>query len=100
MYGEDLPHNRDRMLMREFCLGEAKVKEPLSYDHVGIPTSVDEADVSGIKEKLAKARTTFNTATGLGICKNGLTMATCNVIFLVPSCSNCPLWVQDLAFEW
>ena len=81
VYGEDYPRDRGAAIMREFCLGEAKVKQRLSYDHIGIRTSVDEDEVSRIEERLAKARTTLNTATGLGIRKYGLTMATCNVIF-------------------
>ena len=32
-------------------------------------------------ERLSKARKTLNAATGLGIRKSGLTMATCNIIF-------------------
>ena len=74
--------------MREYKLGNATVKERVLYDHVGIRASTDELDVSGIAERLSKARKTLNAATGLGIRKSDLTMATCNIIFwslVVPS---------------
>ena len=67
--------------MKEFSLGDAKVLERLQYDHVGIRASVDINDITGIEERLAKARKTLNAATGLGIRRNGLTISTCNVIF-------------------
>ena len=96
VFGVDCPFNLDKVPMREFCLGEARVKERLNYDHVGIRTLVDEADVSGIKETLSKARTTFSATTGLGIRKNGLPMATCNIIFwslVIPiALYGCEIW--------
>ena len=67
--------------MREFSLSDAKLVELFIYDHVGIRTSVDAHDVFGIGKRLSKARKTLNAATGLGIRRNGLTIATCNIIF-------------------
>ena len=68
-------------LIQRINLGEAKVLERLRYDHVGIRKSTNLNDVSGISERIAKARKTLNAATGLGIRRNGLTIATCNIIF-------------------
>ena len=68
--------------LKEFCLVAAKVKERLNYDHVGIRI-------------ISKARKTLN-ATGLGIWRNGLTIATCNIIFrllVVPTALyGCGIW--------
>ena len=47
---------------------------------MGIQTSVDLNDISGIEERISKAQKTLNAATGLGIRRNGLTIATCNII--------------------
>ena len=89
-------NNRGKDQMREFQLGDAKVKECLKYDHVGVKTSVFVDDVSGVEERVSKARTTFNAATGLGIRKNGLTIYTCNIIFwslAVPTALyGCEVW--------
>ena len=79
-----------------FRLGGEKVGERTNYDHVGIRASTQVDDVSGIAERISKGRDTFNAATGLGIRKSGLSMATCNVIFwnlVVPSAMyGCELW--------
>ena len=96
VFDEDTVNNRSKYQMREFKLGNLKVKERLNYDHVGIWTSVLLDDVSGVAERVAKARTTFNAATGLGIRRNGLTIATCNIIFwslAVPTALyGCEVW--------
>ena len=96
IFGDDTPHNRNADQMREFKLGDARVRERLNYDHVGIRTSVMQDDVSGVAERIAKARTTFNAATGLGIRRNGLTIYTCNIIFwslAVPTALyGCEIW--------
>ena len=88
IYGEDDLNIPGNMYMRHYRLGTAEVKESNFYDHVGIRPSVDQFDISGIEDRLEKARKTLNASTGLGIRKSGLTMATCNIIFwsmVVPS---------------
>ena len=96
VFGDDNNNNRGKDQMREFQLGDAIVKERLKYDHVGVRTSVIVDDFSGVEERVAKARTTFNAATGLGIRKNGLTIYTCNIIFwslAVPTALyGCEVW--------
>ena len=62
-------------------IGPAKVIERDNYDNVGIRAIDPDDDVSGIEERISKARHTFNAVAGVGIRSNGLTMATCNVIY-------------------
>ena len=81
VYGEDRNEHKHNVQHRAFRLGPAKVSERESYDHVGIRAIISDDDVSGIEERLSKARRTFNAVSGIGIRSNGLTMATCNVIF-------------------
>ena len=96
IFDNDTPLNRNADQMREFKLGDAIVKERLNYDHVGVRTSVLLDDVSGVAERVAKARSTLNAATGLGIRRNGLTIYTCNIIFwslAVPTATyGCEVW--------
>ena len=81
VYGEDRKEHKHNVQHRAFRLGPAKVSERENYDHVGIRAIISDDDVSGIEERLSKARRTFNAVSGIGIRSNGLTMATCNVIF-------------------
>ena len=72
----------------EFRLGPDRVLEKVNYDHVGIRAKIFEDDVSRVEERLSKARRTLNMISGVGVRKNGLTMATCNVMFwtiIIPS---------------
>ena len=93
--GDPLPI-RQNAPMREFNLGDAKVFERLKYDHVGIRTSTNPNDTSGIAERISKARKTLNAATGLGSRECGLTIGTCNIIFwslVVPTALyGCEIW--------
>ena len=81
---------------RVFRLGQAKVHEKESYN-VGVISTIPCSKTSPIDDRLAKGRKTLNAATGLGIKRNGLNMATCNLIFwnvVVPTTLyGCELWV-------
>ena len=81
VYGESSAEHKRNRQNRAFRLGPAKVDERENYDHVGIHAIIDSADISGIEERLSKARRTFNAVAGVGIRSNGLTMGTCSVIF-------------------
>ena len=52
--------------------------------------------LQSIEERLSKARKTLNAATGFGIRKNGLTIATCDIIFwslvLPTALYGCKVW--------
>ena len=80
---------------RVFKLCQARVKA--SYNHVGVKVCLLSDDDSRVMEKIGKGRRTLNAASGLGIQKNGLNMATCNRIFwsvVVPTLLfGCELWV-------
>ena len=57
------------------------MREKLAYDHVGVTACLYENDADGVESRIAKARRAFNAITGLGIRRNGLSIATCNTIF-------------------
>ena len=52
-----------------------------------------------VEDKVSKGRKTINASTGLGICKSGLNMATCNAIFwqvVVPTVTfGSEVWVNS-----
>ena len=66
---------------RIFKLGNERVKERQSYDHVGVKACLYKANNSRVEEKIIKARRAFNACAGIGIRKSGLTMLTCNIIY-------------------
>ena len=80
-------------------LGPARVKETAEYDHVGVKASIYSDSTSGIEERIGKARRALNAISGLGIRKNGITIATCNIIFwtiIIPiAIFGCELWLLD-----
>ena len=81
VYGEGPRENERNSRERVFRLGQARVRERTEYDHVGVKAHIFPGCVTGIKERIAKARKSLNAVSGLGIRKCGLNMATCNVIF-------------------
>ena len=111
VYGESqLEHNRN-IGNREFYLGPARVDEKINYDHVGIRSELFSCDASGIEERLSKARRTLNTISGIGVRKNGLSMATCHIMFwtiIVPAALyRSEIWILNdksialiEAFQW
>ena len=75
VYGEDVYESR------LFLLGPKRIKERSEYDHVGIKACIFPYDDCVIENRLKKTRRAFHASMGLGIRKNGLTVATCSVIF-------------------
>ena len=49
--------------------------------YVGVKISIFNDDVSGVEERLAKARRALNAISGLGIRKCGLSIAACSILF-------------------
>ena len=84
---------------RSFRLGSKKVKEKEAYEHVGIVSTIPCSDKSPIDIRLSKGCKTLNAATGLGIKRNGLNMAVCNLIFwsvvFPTTVFGCEVWVLD-----
>ena len=81
VYGEERAESIQNVSLRSFRLGPDKVSERTHYDHVGIRESIFEDDVSGLEERVSKARRTLNAISGLGVRRCGLTIRTCNTIF-------------------
>ena len=95
VYGEESGERKFGSKYRSYRLGSDRVQEKLQYDHVGIKAYVLN-DNSRIEKKQAKGRRALNATTGLGIRKNGLVVATCNLIFwtiVIPIITfGCELW--------
>ena len=58
-------------------LGGDRVRERVSYEHVGVTACLYDEDALGIVGRLSKARRALNAISGLGIRKNGLSIHTC-----------------------
>ena len=99
VFGETPRTNKHNAEMRHFRLGGDRVKERLSYDHVGVTACLYDDDASGIVGRISKARRAFNAISGLGIRRNGLSMYTCCMIFwsiIVPiALFGCEMWVLN-----
>ena len=97
VYGEDKNEGIVNSINRNFMLGNKRIKERKDYDHVGVKACILPYDDCIIEGRLKKARRAFNASMGLGIRKNGLTVATCNIIFwmvIIPILTyGCELWV-------
>ena len=81
VYGENKKSNLSNAKFRTFKLGNDKVPEKQTYDHVGFKARIYSDDDSRVNEKITKARRALNACAGVGIRKNGLTMITCNIIY-------------------
>ena len=92
VYGESKSNYHINSKARTFKLGNEKVPEKVTYDHVGVKASIFANDESRINEKLSKGRCTLNAITGLGIRKRGLSMKVCN-FFLDYSHSHSHFWL-------
>ena len=96
VFGENRRTHERNAPNRIFKLGPARVKEVTEYDHVGVKTSIFHECLTGIEERVGKARRALNAITGLGIRRNGINIATCNCMFwtiIVPIATyGCELW--------
>ena len=81
VYGEDKRMHDRNSVYRIFNLGGKRIPEKEHYDHVGIKACIYENDSTLVNEKVSKGRKTLNAATGIGVRRNGLCMAICNLIF-------------------
>ena len=99
VFGESKRENARNRPGRSFMLGTEKVPEKAAYEHVGVKLSIFKDDVSGVEERLAKARRALNAISGLGIRKNGLTIASCSILFwtiIVPIATfGSELWILN-----
>ena len=81
IYGEDKRTHDHNAQFRMFSLGGKKIPEKEHYDHVGVKACIYENNNVLVEEKIAKGKKTLNASTGLGVRRNGLSMAVCNLIF-------------------
>ena len=83
VYGETPAYGKYNAVRHVFKLGLDRVNERSSYAHVGVSACLFEDDMTGIQGRLAKARRALNAISGMGIRRNGLSVATCCLIFWV-----------------
>ena len=83
VYGETPACGKYNAVRRVFKLGPDRVNERSNYDLMGVTACLFENDMTGIEGRLAKARRALNAISGMGIRRNGLTVATCCLIFWV-----------------
>ena len=99
VFGETKRTNSFNSNLRRFKLGSKRVKERTTYDHVGVACCLYEEDMTGIENRLAKARRTLNAVSGMGIRVNGLTVSTCCIRFwavVVPiALFGAELWIHN-----
>ena len=81
VYGEGKAKNSLNAQKRVFKLGPDVVKERVNYDHVGVRSTLYDDDVSGLSERISKARRAFYSITGIGIRRKSLNMSACSIIF-------------------
>ena len=81
VYGEGRAENARNSKYRQFSLGRERVKERVSYDHVGVRACIEHDNEDRVKDKISSGRRALNAASSLGIRKKGLNMASCNLIF-------------------
>ena len=97
VYGECKSEYQTNSKARSFKLGQEKVPEKATYDHVGVKASIFDDNESRVCEKISKGRRTLNAITGLGIRKRGHSMKVCNIIFwgiVIPIVTfGCKAWV-------
>ena len=63
VYGESKSNYHINSKARIFKLGNEKVPEKVTYDHVGVKASIFADDESRINEKLSMGRCTLNAIT-------------------------------------
>ena len=99
VFGESKFENRRNRLERSFKLGAESVPEKVDYEHVGVKLSIFDNDATGVEERLSKARRALNAASGIGIRKNGLNIASCSILFwsiIVPIATfGSELWILN-----
>ena len=81
VFGESINENIKNAGYRNFRLGDKKVKEKVTYDHVGVKSCIGGSYQVRTREKVKKGRKVLNAAAGLGFKKGGLTMMASNLIF-------------------
>ena len=97
VYGESKSDFKKGSKFREFAICREKVKETVTYDHVGIKNCLFHDYKPRTEERLSKGRRAFNAITNIGIKKKGITMKVCSTLFwtiIAPIVTyGCEIWV-------
>ena len=81
VFGETPNVRLETRLNRVFLLGQTKVDEVDSCDHVGITLDIDQNSKKRTNERISKACRAFNALTGLGIRRGGVTPMVCSLLY-------------------
>ena len=81
VYGKSTYETKKYQNERHHRIGNNKVHERESYDHVGVKSCINGAFSVRTIEKIKKERRAFYSVIGIGIKSRGLNMTTCNLIF-------------------
>ena len=71
-----------------YMLGNERVKETSSYEHLGLISYNSPNHSERTIEKVSKGRRALSAASGIGIKHGGISMKACNIVFLVRGSSN------------
>ena len=78
VYGKSTYETKKYQNERQHRIGNTKVHERESYDHVGVKSCSNGAFSIRTIEKIKKERRAFYSVIGIGIKSRGLNMTTCN----------------------
>ena len=92
-YGETPKANVSISAHRVFKLGNDRVLEKQSYDHVGVKACLYKDNNPRVEEKITKARRAFNACAGLGIRKKWAYNVDLQPYILDYCCAYCFHWV-------
>ena len=81
VYGEKENENLENSKYRTYKLGNDRIKEETSYDHLGLKNNVFGKSQERTMEKVSKGRKALNAASGLGLKQGGLTIRACSLLF-------------------
>ena len=81
VYGESKSEQKLNSKYRIFRLGQDRIKEQISYDHLGLKNSTDISSSERTEEKIKKGRKALNAAAGLGLKPGGLTINACSILY-------------------
>ena len=97
--GESQVENDRNKVLRSFSPCDDRVRGRVPYDRVGVRECLFQDDVSGVEERLSKAKRALHAVSGIGIRRNGLSIATYCVIFwsiVVPiALCGSELWIMS-----
>ena len=95
-YGESHSSNKSNAENIIFRLGPSKVNKCKEYDHVSIKAFIFSSNVTGIKERLDKAKRTLNAISVIGNTEKWTKYVNVLYNLLVPCGANGPFRLRSL----